>query len=115
MGESFHKETAAHWFAQLDQAGVPCEISSDTFSRELFDDPEFAARGWTVRCEGNPVLGTIDMFGTGIDFSDTPSRAGGPPATLWQDTAAVLSELGYSAEEIEALFDCGAAIRPAAG
>ena len=99
----------------LDAEGVPCEVSSDTFSRELFDDAEFAERGWTVSCEGNPVLGTIDMFGIGIDFSDTPSRAGGPPATLWQHTPEVLGELGYSDEEIEALFECGAATRPAGG
>jgi crotonobetainyl-CoA:carnitine CoA-transferase CaiB-like acyl-CoA transferase len=115
LGEMLRKETAKRWFERLDAAGVPCEISSDLFSRELFDDGELMGRGWTVRCEGNAVLGTIDMFGTGIDFSDTPSRPGGPPATMWQHTGEILAELGYSPEEIEALYDSGAAIRPSAG
>jgi len=115
LAERLRKETAARWFADLDAERVPCEVSSDTFSRELFEDAEFAERGWTVRCEGNPVLGTIDMFGIGLDFSETPSRAGGPPATLWQHTPEVLAELGYSDEEIEALFESGAATRPAIG
>ncbi|NRA00207.1 MAG: CoA transferase [Myxococcales bacterium] len=115
LGERLRKETAEVWFARLDEAGVPSEISSDTFSRELFDDPELAERGWTVRCEGNPVLGTIDMFGIGIDFSDTPSRAGGPPATLWQHTREILAELGYTAAQIEALLESGTAIPPAEG
>ena len=68
-----------------------------------------------MRCEGNPVLGTIDMFGIGIDFSDTPSRAGGPPATLWQHTREILAELGYTAAQIEALLESGTAIPPAEG
>ena len=112
LGDALQKETVSYWFDRLDAAGVPCEVSSDTFSRELFDDEELAARGWIVRCEGNPVMGTMDMFGIGIDFSETPSRAGGPPATLWEHTAEVLAELGYAAAEIEAMFDSGAAIRP---
>jgi crotonobetainyl-CoA:carnitine CoA-transferase CaiB-like acyl-CoA transferase len=115
LGEILRKETAATWFSRLDDAGVPCEISSDTFSRELFDDRELMERGWTVHCEGNPVLGAIDMFGIGIDFSETPSRAGGPPATLWQHTRELLAELGYGPDEIEALFESGAATPPAEG
>jgi len=111
LGEALSKDTAAVWFERLDAAGVPCEVSSDTFSRELFEDAELRERGWTVRCDGNPVLGSIDMFGIGIDFSDTPSRAGGPPAALWQHTGEILAELGHTPEEIEALYESGAAIR----
>jgi crotonobetainyl-CoA:carnitine CoA-transferase CaiB-like acyl-CoA transferase len=113
LGETLGKETAETWFARLDAAGVPCEISSDTFSRELFEDRELMKRGWTVRCEGNPLLGTIDMFGIGIDFSDTPSRAGGPPATLWQHTREILAELGYTGDQIDSMLESGAAIEPA--
>jgi crotonobetainyl-CoA:carnitine CoA-transferase CaiB-like acyl-CoA transferase len=109
----FAKESAEVWFDRLDLAGVPCEVSSATFSQQIFDDPELLERGWTVRCEGNPILGTIDMFGCGIDFSDTPARAGGPPATPWQDTRSVLRELGHSEDEIEALIASGVALQPA--
>ena len=108
----FQRETAKAWFERLDGAGVPCEISSDTFSRELFDDRELFELEWVTRCEGNPVLGTIDMFGNGIDFSDTPTKPGGPPPIPWQHTREVLAELGYAEETIETLVSSGVAITP---
>lgn len=108
----FRRRTAKDWFDALDAAGVPCEISSDTFSRELFDDAELMERGWIVHCDGNPSLGPIDMFGVGIDFSDTPARAGGPPPVPWQHTREILAELGYPAEKIDAFLASGVAIAP---
>jgi crotonobetainyl-CoA:carnitine CoA-transferase CaiB-like acyl-CoA transferase len=109
----FLRSSAKAWFEKLDAAGVPCEISSATYSQEIFDDRELLERGWVVRCEGNPQLGSIDMFGSGIDFSDTPATPGGPPATLWEHTREILAELGHSPDEIDALIESGAAIRPA--
>ena len=107
-------KTAQQWFELMDSAGIPCEISSSTFSQEMFDDQELIDKGWVVALEGNPVLGKIDMFGLGIDFSDTPGKVVHAPPVLWQHTAEVLGELGYSVEEIEALFEAGAVLRPEA-
>lgn len=73
----------------LDAAGVPCEISSSTFSQHLFDDPDLLERGWVVHREGSPALSAIDMLGIGIDFSATPSKAGGAPAIPRQHTREV--------------------------
>jgi len=112
LAHIFRAETAKAIFERLDAVGVPCEISSETWSRELFDDEELLRKAWITRCEGNPVLGAIDMFGNGVDFSDTPTRPGGPPPIPWQDTRAVLSELGYAAEAIDALVEAGVAITP---
>lgn len=106
--------TAAQAFELLDGAGVPCEISSATFSQQLFDDTELAERGWITRCLGNPLLGPIDMFGVGIDFSATPGHAGGPPPVPWQHTREVLAEYGYDAAQIDALCVEGTAIVPRA-
>ncbi|TXS95833.1 CoA transferase [Parahaliea maris] len=112
MASRLASASAMDWFERLDRAGVPCEISAENFSRELFDNAEFLQRGWIVRCEGNTRTGTIDMFGSGIDFSDTPCQAGGPPPTPWQHTGEILGEFGYSAEAIEALYQAGVAVRP---
>jgi crotonobetainyl-CoA:carnitine CoA-transferase CaiB-like acyl-CoA transferase len=114
LRETFLKENAEAWFARLDQAGAPCEICSSTFSQTLFDDPEMIERNWVVHRKGNPNTGPIDMFGLPIDFSDTPSKAGGAPPVLWQHTREVMREIGYSDADIDALVASAAIILPAA-
>jgi len=110
LREAFATESAHHWFDRLDGAGAPCEICSSTFSQTLFDDPDLIARKWVVRREGNPNTGPIDMFGRGIDFSDTPCEPGGAPPQLWSHTRDVLRELGYSDAQIDRLAAEGAVI-----
>jgi crotonobetainyl-CoA:carnitine CoA-transferase CaiB-like acyl-CoA transferase len=112
LDEVFSSRTAYQWFEILDKADVPCEVSSDSFGRELFDDKELLNKGWVTELEGNPLLGKIGMFGIGIDFSDTPCEVVGAPPVLWQHTREVLGELGYSEKEIDQLCASGAAIQP---
>ena len=62
IAERLHAHTAAEWFAELDKAGVPCEIVSEDFSRKLHDDPEFQKRKWVVSYP-HPVVGKLDQIG----------------------------------------------------
>jgi len=109
----FVTRAADQWFELLDRAGVPCEISEENFARDvLFADSTLFDRQWVVRREGNPELGTIEMFGLGMTFSDTPSQPGGAPPVLWQHTREVLRELGYNDELINELAATGAVVLP---
>ncbi len=114
LKDRFASEGAEAWFARLDDAGVPCEICSSTFSRTLFDDPELIERKWVVHGEGNTNTGPIDMFGAAFDFSDTPAKIGGAPPMLWQHTREIMQEVGYSNADIDSLAASGAIILPAA-
>jgi crotonobetainyl-CoA:carnitine CoA-transferase CaiB-like acyl-CoA transferase len=108
--EGVFKERAAdEWFKLLDATGVPCEVSSNTYTKTMFDDPDLIERGWVVHTEGHPTVGAIDMAGIGIDYSATPSVSGGPPAVPGQHTREILQEIGLSEQEIQALVDAGAA------
>jgi crotonobetainyl-CoA:carnitine CoA-transferase CaiB-like acyl-CoA transferase len=108
----FATDTARTWFDRLDAAGAPCEISDAHFSQKVFDDPEFIARKLVVNRVGNPNLGPVDLIGTLIDFSDTPTEPGGAPPVMWQHTREIMRELGYSDADIDKLTDSGAVVLP---
>lgn len=113
LADAFAAETAGHWQERLDAAGVPCEISSPTFSRELFEDEDLFRRGWLVRFEGDPLIGDVDMYGTGFGFSHTPAAPERRPIPMmWQDTREVLAELGYDETQVEGLAEAGAVVVP---
>jgi len=102
LSARFAGDTAAAWFARLDEAGVPCEISSPDFALGVFDDPELRSRGWVTSYRQRTV-GQMDQFGLLIDFSGTPGRIAGPPLSVGDNTRAILRELGRSDAEIDAL------------
>ncbi|MCJ7671886.1 MAG: CoA transferase, partial [Acidimicrobiia bacterium] len=101
--------SAADWFAALDAAGVPCEISSDTVALGVFDDPELIERGWVVRYEQG-IVGRLDQAGCLVDLSDTPGRIAGPPLVVGDSSREVLREVGYGDDAIDALVAAGVVI-----
>lgn len=101
--------SAQKWFAQLDDAGVPCEVAVVKSRDEVFDDPYLLESGFVVQRDGHPAHGRIDMFGRLIDFSDTQTTVAGPPPVAGQHTREVLADvLGYDRERIDALIEAGA-------
>lgn len=98
----FSTRTAAQWFEVLDRAGVPCEVSNETFPREMFADPEMREHGLLVTLE-HGQLGQVEQFGHLISFSDTPGRIFGAPPLVGQHTREIMKENGYADFEIDAL------------
>jgi crotonobetainyl-CoA:carnitine CoA-transferase CaiB-like acyl-CoA transferase len=96
-------------FQVLDGAGVPCEVSDPAFSQTVYDDQELIARKWVVSGH-HRLVGRIDMFGRGIDFSDTQAEPGGDPAVFGEHTREVMAEYGYTPEQIDAMVASGAVI-----
>ena len=63
---------------------------------------EAVALGMTVEQE-HPAWGTIRQVGIPFHLAGTPASIRTPPPTLGQDTDEILTELGYSTTEIDAL------------
>jgi crotonobetainyl-CoA:carnitine CoA-transferase CaiB-like acyl-CoA transferase len=59
-----------------------------------------------------PELGEVKQLGFPIKLSRTPADVHRPAPALGEHTAEVLTEAGYSAEEVEALEESGAAKGP---
>jgi crotonobetainyl-CoA:carnitine CoA-transferase CaiB-like acyl-CoA transferase len=106
LESKFRERTAAEWFALLDKARVPCEVSDPKFSLGVHDDPHFKQRGWVVSYQ-HPFVGKLDQIGLLFDLSDTPGRVQGPPLIVGQHSREILAELGYTPEQIEEMCkDC---------
>jgi crotonobetainyl-CoA:carnitine CoA-transferase CaiB-like acyl-CoA transferase len=106
LGTTFALKDAQHWFDVLDAAGVPCEVISSTYARELFDDPAMHDRGWVARSE-HQDLGTMDHVAMPFSFSaSSRQNVAGAPVT-GEHTRAVLAAVGYGGDEIDALIAAG--------
>ncbi len=108
LEQAFLGDLAVNWRRALDAAGVPSEVSVDTWDGEtvLFDE-ELARLGLVTEYE-HPMLGTVRQFGNLITFSDTPGRQERAAPMLGQHTREILHELGYRDPDIDALRANGA-------
>ena len=107
--EVLRERTTAEWIERLEAAGVPC--APVLTRRETIRHPQVAANGILLESD-HPEAGRLRQARTPAQFSATPAehRFGAPP--LGGHTRDILAEAGYSATEIEALIESGAAAEP---
>jgi crotonobetainyl-CoA:carnitine CoA-transferase CaiB-like acyl-CoA transferase len=102
LGERLRQRPADEWIAALDAAGVP--VGKVRTVPDALAAASDAGRPATVTVE-HPTAGPLDLVASPIwgPTAGTPS----PPPLLGEHTAQVLTELGRSVEEIEALVERG--------
>ena len=103
--ERFVTQPTAYWYAVLEAAGVPVGPINDL--GQVYEDPHTLARDMAVTVE-HPVVGAVRMPGIPFKLHGTPARVQSAPPILGQHTEAVLTRLGYTAEEIVGLREAGA-------
>jgi crotonobetainyl-CoA:carnitine CoA-transferase CaiB-like acyl-CoA transferase len=101
LAQAFMGDLATNWRRALMAAGVPAEISVDTWDGEtiLFDD-ELLRLGLVTEYE-HPLLGRVRQFGNLITFSDTAGRPERPAPMVGQHTREILSQLGYDDSTVD--------------
>jgi formyl-CoA transferase len=90
----------AYWVERLEAAGIPC--GPVHYRPNLYDDPQVQALEMMWQLQ-NRELGGYKTPGHPIRFSKTPVRPGKGAPVLGQDSADVLAEAGFGADEIAAL------------
>ena len=90
----------AHWVCVLNRLGIPAGAIPTL--QEALASAQVAHRGslQTIATEG---IGDIRVFSTTAKFGATPGAVTAPPPRLGADTAAVLAQIGYTAEDIAGL------------
>jgi crotonobetainyl-CoA:carnitine CoA-transferase CaiB-like acyl-CoA transferase len=91
---------------RLDEAGVPGGPIRDV--AQAMDDDQARAQDLILEVE-HPRIGPLRVSGAPYHFDGEPVRARLPPPLLGEQTAEILTEIGYSPEEIAALIASGAA------
>ena len=79
------------------------------FVEGLLDNEQAQANDLVIEQEHH-AAGKMQLVGPNANFSDTPLDAVLPSPGLGQHTAEILSETGYSSDEITALLESGAAL-----
>jgi len=92
------------WLSALEAAKVPCGAINDL--GEVFADPHVQSRGMTIAVP-HPLTDNLRLVASPMKLSATPVQYRRPPPLLGEHTNEVLQELGWRADEVEALRNLG--------
>jgi len=105
LTELFQTRTKDEWFDRMWKKNIP--IAKVNSFREAVEDPQFKHRQMVVEID-DPELGPVKQIGIAIKLSETPGKVRVLGPAFGEHTDAVLSELGYGADEVSALRAVGA-------
>ena len=100
VAEHMRRRSTAEWLALLEEADIPCGpmYSPD----DVFNDPHLQVVGMFPTID-HPTEGPLRHLKVPVTFSRTPGGLRRHAERLGGSSAAVLRELGYSAEDIAEL------------
>ncbi|WP_322069220.1 CaiB/BaiF CoA transferase family protein [Paraburkholderia bannensis] len=109
LAEVFEAKTTAEWVELLSEADIPV-IEMNT-PQTLLDDPHMKAVGFFAEQE-HPSEGLIRTIGIPQQWSESTPAMRYPAPRLGEQTAQLLAEYGYGADEIDAMIRSGGAWTP---
>jgi crotonobetainyl-CoA:carnitine CoA-transferase CaiB-like acyl-CoA transferase len=98
--KTFLTRTSDEWFGILSKADVP--VSRVYALDELAEDPQLQHRQMVVAVDC-PGEGRVRQAGISIKLSETPGKIRNLGASPGESTSEILTELGYSQQEIQRL------------
>jgi crotonobetainyl-CoA:carnitine CoA-transferase CaiB-like acyl-CoA transferase len=98
------KASVDHWIERLNAARVPC--GKVMMLDDVFNDPQVLAQEMVLEID-RPDHDPVRVTGFPVKLSETPATLRRPPPGLGAHNDAVLTELGYSSDDIAALRRTG--------
>ena len=99
---------ASEWVERLREADIPCSVVQDYES--IRHDPQAIANGYINETD-HPIWGSIATHGPSAQFSETPALIDRhAPIHPGEHSAAILSEGGFTPDEVAALTEAGVVI-----
>ena len=100
LDAEFIKNTRSFWTQKMEAAEVPCGPINSV--AEALNDPQIAHRKM-VRQLDHPISGKVSQVMTPFHFKNASIKADQAPPLLGQHTKKILSDLGFSDQEIQNL------------
>jgi crotonobetainyl-CoA:carnitine CoA-transferase CaiB-like acyl-CoA transferase len=104
IGDAIAAKTTAAWVESFNELGVPCGPIYNI--GELFGDPQVEHLGLAQPLT-SPALGEMKFVRQPVSLSRTPSSFAVAPPEVGAQTREILEDLGYGADDIEALHENG--------
>jgi len=82
LEDLFLQRDTEDWLKDLQHAGIPCSPIQTV--REAFADPPVRERGFVWECE-HPTAGRIELLGSPMHLSETPTTLYEAPPLLGED------------------------------
>jgi len=98
----------AEWEKLVNPTGV--SVIANRMVEDFRDDSDIRKAGLIVGRD-HPGMGQADHLGSVAKLSETPMRVGRPTPLLGAETDEILSEAGYTGEQIESLKLSGAVVQ----
>ena len=102
LEKAFQEKPSEHWLDNLLRADVP--VSLGLINEELLQDPHCLENDFLVESD-HPILGRVRHHGITPRFSDMTGIIRRTSPLLGEHTIEVLTELGYTEEEIDKLLE----------
>ncbi len=100
VGGKLAMNTTEYWVETLNRAGVPCGPVQSV--ADVFQDPQILSQDMVMDID-HPGFGTVRMLGFPMKLSATPCQVRRSAPGLGEHSDDVLTELGYSPEQRQAL------------